>query len=195
MPTLATNQVALGSNVYFFQSPDPGATDCIIMAHGAMISGNNFRVPANVTVMYEADAGQSVINHHGPIRTRLQLAAAPTIDRRNRYTAGNRCPDQILGKTMGKHWDDPATRDSVQYYTFIEEAMRIGHGLRNWAPHFISIRNRKGPFSKEFVWLSEVVRLVTEYDDSVRQFYSYGCRNYDTSGRLADRAGDRAFAL
>ncbi|WP_338847376.1 putative adhesin [Massilia sp. W12] len=193
MPALASNQTELGSNVYFFESPAPNTADCIIMAHGATVAGNAFIVPANVTILFEADAGQAVVNHQGSIRSRLGLPQAPAIPHRNRYQGGARCPDQILGKALGQHWDDPGQRDGNDYYRFVQQAMTTGHGLGNWAPHFISIRNRKGLFSKEFVWLSEVVRLLRTHKPAVTNIYSYGCRNYDTSGALARRAGNRAY--
>ncbi len=191
MPQKADNQIKLGGSVYLFKSPDPAATDCIIIAHGSSYSGTTFKVPVNCLVQFAVDPGQPYRASDGPINSFLS-EQAPVFST-ERYTGGNHCPDQLLQKALGKHWRETKHPCSEQYYQALQEAVDAGYKANNWAPHLISIRNRKLHPHSAIVWLSEVVRLVQEYDPAINRFYSFACRTRLTNEEVVKKAGKRAF--
>jgi hypothetical protein len=191
----AGNQWELGSYVYFFESPAPGMTDCLITAHGGHVAGRQFNLPPGVKVFYSTDYNKTINFDQGPIRTPLSGAPRQT-DPAWTFTGPGKVADQLLGKSLGTHWLAAHQRDGAQYYLFIEAKMRLllnfpGTGP-NWVPHFVSIRNRKFAGSASYVWLSNVIELVKQNFPTVVNFYPAACRGV-VGNEYADRATAQSY--
>ncbi len=193
MPNRASNQVALGDYVYFFESPAAGMRDCAIMAHAGTVRERFFYVPNGVSVKFNSNPGQRSQLNLGPMRSITSHQTSPMPGRDNLYISGNRCSDQVLGKIMGAHWDDRVTRVEGRYYELMSQAISMNSTLGSWAPHLVLIRNRKFPLANEYIWLSKVIQLVRAHNANVSNFYSFGCRNYGDN--LARHAGTQAYQI
>lgn len=189
----AANQIELGSYVYLFVSPVSGMRDCVISAHGGHVQGRQFKIPSGISVSFQSSFGRPVIHSHGPIRSAMTGQDEST----QTFSGPRAMTDQLLGKSLGTHWDDPNNRDGVQYYEFVQQhqqsVSRAGQGS-NWAPHFISVRNRKFPFANHLMWLSNVIELVQKYDASIVNFHSAACRGV-VPDALAKKAGKQSYPV
>jgi hypothetical protein len=177
--TTADNQVALGDYIYFFRSPADRMTDCAILGHGGHVPDHRFELPANVTVVYQVAYNRPLTLYQGPMGSTLTGVAGGGAGT-ERHTGPRHLIDQVLTKNLGeKHWEDPKTRVTGQYYLAMEarqtELSGAGQGA-NWAPHVVTIRNRRYPGSNDAVWLSKVIELVRAHDPTIVTFYPYACR-------------------
>lgn len=200
--------VEVGSNAYLFKSPASEMKDCFIVAHGGQIDlTQKFDVPQGQEVVFLASHGQKVKGDGplglynmwakrsvSPIENDNQVRA---LDAVQRYAHGRPCPDYILAKAMGEHWEDPANRGTydqvLQNYTgtylkmgkvLLYPCVRPGGG-RNWVPHFVTIRNRTSIFHSKNIWLSAVIAelnaVAAKQGLVFERFYCGHCRDDDSS--------------
>jgi hypothetical protein len=197
---IADRQIELGRHLYLFESPAAGITDCLIIAHGASSAEHRFRVPNGTTVYFKAGHNQAANLADGPIfgYDGHNFSGDQHFNHAHNqmYGAGRDVPDQILGKAHGDHWDDPAQRGPAEYYlairSWMNQVQNVNHAA--WLPHLVTIRNRKMPFMKDYVWLSRVIELVQAHDPTIVNFYSMACRGA-ANAALLKKVGDPAFRV
>src|SRR5690606_24623387 len=65
MPMAAAgNQIPLGDKLYFFTSPTPATTKCLIWAHGGLLRGDGtYALPAGTTIHYYVPHGQARVTN------------------------------------------------------------------------------------------------------------------------------------
>lgn len=206
--------VEVGSNAYLFRSPAWDMTDCFIMAHGGQIDlSQRFDVPEHQEIVFFAQQGYA-LKGPGPLGLYNQWATrqvSPIQDNQvptaHRYVHGRPCPDYILSKAMGTHWDDPATRASydevLRNYTgtFLMMGQKklypcVAPGFGpNWVPHFVTVRNRRSIFHSKNIWLSALIAdlnaLAEEKGWVFERFYCAHCRvdKSPDAARLRPTAG------
>jgi hypothetical protein len=197
---VAEDQYELGENLYFFESPADGITDCLIIAHGAQAGAPEFRIPANTTIHFFARSRQPGRLPQGPIVSydgeNFTTHERFNVERNQTYQGGRVISDQVLGKAHGRHWENPLTRGPAQYYEAVRariDEIHNDNGLA-WLPHLVTIRNRRWAHMSKYIWLSRLIELVQGYDNSIVNFYSMACRIF-ASDDVVRKAGAQAFPV
>lgn len=191
---LPANTDSIGEHAYLIRSPDPGMTDCLIIAHGGSVGDQEFTVPTGKTVRF-------FVPHAHAYSTSSGLAAlkdaVSSHGRKGFFTGltrteGSSCRDYILGKGLGSHGPSSLV---VTYQEIRDEldqmATTPGTGT-NWIPHVVTIRNRTNGLVHKHVWLSKLIDEILAVDGRITTFYSCNCRKKSSSPiSLRMKAGNR----
>ena len=193
------NTIRLGDNAYLLESPNLAIADCLVIAHGGIIDKTRkFTVPAGITIEFFVEALQSnsapdglegLIHKHITDRTAIAANPALAANRANlRYEAQSACPDYILAKAFGTHYDVVDSRTNYSRVRDLLQTNVAGHGL-NWIPHVVTVRNRKSLLTKQNVWLSVLVEKILAAKPGVTTIYCANCRVAIPPARAAHYAG------
>jgi hypothetical protein len=110
---------------------------------------------------------------------------AETSLERKRFAAGDRCYNYLMMKALGEHF---AKKVDGSYWSYkdIEDRQadndqkRRSGDARAWAPHYVSVRNRRWAWMNNYVLLADAIRRVREgaraQGIQVDNFYLGGCR-------------------
>lgn len=184
----ASNQKELGDSLYLFESKGGTSNECLILGHAGWVPslGSVFTLPSNVSLKFRSNHTEPNLTnplqellrgdgYAGPTARSLvkqQKAAHLLLDEfdKTEFAGGQVCKDYVVVKGLGYHWDkDHAERWS---YEMLEGYMANA----TWKPHVVSVRNRKALFTKKFLLLSEIIKLVRKKHPNVTKFVFGGCR-------------------
>lgn len=169
--SVPANSITLGENAYLLNSTHNEMFDCLVIAHGGILDDNRqFKVPAEVTIVFfvEPNETHEVAELEDLIKTRQALVTT-------RYAAAALCPDYILSKALGMHFEgDSMTYSEVRT---LLDADTPGH-RQNWLPHIVTVRNRTSIFKKQYIWLSTLINLIRAAKPNVTTIYCTNCRNH-----------------
>jgi hypothetical protein len=157
-------------------------TDCLLLAHGGSIDQTRkFDVPAGVTVAFLAPAGNTY-KGAGPMGVYQKLwAAGGSVSHMQEYAQSRPCPDYILAKAMGTHWEDEHDQANyVQAHRYMTNLFNAAPGTgKNWLPHLVTVRNRKA--KKQNVWLSTLISDLVNARSvaalGIKKIYCANCRD------------------
>ena len=189
MPMAAAgNQIALGEKLYFFTSPVPGTTKCLIWGHGGLLHGDGmYALAAGSTIHYYVPHGQALVSN--PTRG----IAGPTLGQAGPgYTVAGpaNIENYTLRKGVGSGWQG----DAFSYHD-VEQQMNsnsdyVTHVGGDWCPHVVSVRRRFKMLGKTLS-LGEIIDEVQRHDPAIVEFYYGACRG-DYSGSEFKSAAIRA---
>jgi hypothetical protein len=118
---------------------------------------------------------------------------------RKRFQAGARCYDYLMMKALGEHF---AKKPGGSYWTYedVEERQRDGDEKRRagdptgWAPHFVSVRNRRWAWMTNYVLLSSAITRIRAgalvQGVQIDNFYLGGCRGIHPGWKPNQGSGD-----
>ncbi len=168
---LAANQADLGDMVTFIQSAaNPNSQQCLIIAHGGLLATTRptqFWTSVNLHFSVPHDTSHDL---HAYAQIQVNQFADRDRDESEEaglyFPAGTLCFNYSLKKYLGGHGSD---------YNYVQYQGHMGNGA--WAPHVVSIRNRRTLGSTKTVLLSEVVDLVLDHQPTIKDMYCTNCRN------------------
>lgn len=169
----AGNQIALGEQLYFFTSPAPGTTTCLIWGHGGHLAGDGqYDVPSGVTVHFYTDHGQN--RQSNP--TDAILAGTNGQDAKISVAGPAKIPNYTVRKAVGKGWGNDEM--TISYHD-IERLMRtnqssLAYGGK-WCPHVVTVRRRLKLGGKT-MQVGAIIDAVRAHDANITDFYYGGCR-------------------
>lgn len=98
------------------------------------------------------------------------------------FKPGETCYNYLMMKALGEHWKDknPKT-DKPWSYEDIEEIQKQNSQANGkWAPHFVSIRNRKAFWNSNWMLLSDAIQQILAamktQNRTITDFWFAGCR-------------------
>ena len=173
----AGNQIPLDDKLYFFTSPIPGTTKCLIWAHGALLHGDGqYALATGTKIHYYVPHGQK--RQTNP--TRAIRAGVLGDDPGITVTGPANIENYRLAKAVGSGWSSTAFS-----YHDVEQKMNdnggfVTHVGGDWCPHVVTVR-RRFQFIGKSILLGDVIDAVQGYDATIVEFYYGACRG-DYSG-------------
>ncbi len=179
----AGNQIALGEKLYFFTSPAPGTTKCLIWGHGGLLHGDGqYALPAGTTIHYYVPHGQARLSRPANGIRAGSMGDNPGI----RVAGPANIENYRLRKGVGSGWSGEAFS-----YHDVEQKMNdnqgyVAHVGGDWCPHVVSVRRRFRMIGKTIL-LGDIIDAVQQHDATIVEFYYGACRG-DYSGSAVKSA-------
>ncbi|WP_129781725.1 putative adhesin [Peristeroidobacter soli] len=156
------HRVAVGANLYLFQSPNPNSNQCVILAHsGRKEDEGATAMPAGTsTHFYTADRSSTAGN----------VASSVALGREGRVVHETIRP----GAGVSNYRLEKFHEQGGATYRKIKNEMARNTGAE-WQPHVVTIRNRKLGAART-MQLSDVITEVQREHPGITQFHFSGCR-------------------
>ncbi|MFL6601287.1 MAG: putative adhesin [Steroidobacteraceae bacterium] len=173
----AGNQVALADKLYFFTSPNPTSTKCLIWAHGGLLHGDSqYALPPGTTIHYYVPHGKG--RPTSPSQAIRAGNGGP--DPGYHVTGPANIENYRLCKAVGSGWPKEAfSYHDVEQKMNMNQAFVAGAG-GDWCPHVVSVRRRFKMIGKS-IPLGEIIDAVQQHNPQIVVFYYGACRD-DFSG-------------
>jgi hypothetical protein len=169
----AGNQIPLGDKLYFFTSPTPATTKCLIFAHGGLLRGDGkYALPAGTTIHYYVSHGKA-----RKTNPTLAILAENTGEQLLDLcvTGPANIENYRLRKAVGSGWSGEAFSYHDVQRTMNQNQGYAAHANGNWCPHVVSVRRRFKMMGKTIL-LGEIIDAVQQHNPNIVDFYYGGCR-------------------
>lgn len=164
------DRIAIGKNLYLFQSRNPQSEQCVIIGHGGRVADVDERttMPADTRTHFYTTDGNEVL---------MNTAAAIALVREGRMV------QETIGPGV-ESWDyqiqkyNGHGKHGVSYLEARKQIRLNGECADStWQPHVVTIRNRT--LAKRTVHLSDVIREVQQRYGHIREFHYTACRGVE----------------